>query len=44
VELTPSELELPEHFVRNLRAEIDAEPHNPESVRTVRDVGYRFEG
>jgi len=30
--------------VTTLRAKIEADPHNPVFVRTVRDVGYRFEG
>ena len=29
--------------VTTLRAKIEADPHNPEYLRTVRDVGYRFE-
>jgi DNA-binding response OmpR family regulator len=29
--------------VTTLRAKIEADPHNPEFIRTVRDIGYRFE-
>ena len=29
--------------VTTLRAKIETDPHNPEYLRTVRDVGYRFE-
>ena len=29
--------------VTTLRAKIEAEPHNPEHIQTVRDMGYRFE-
>jgi DNA-binding response OmpR family regulator len=29
--------------VTTLRAKIETDPHNPVYVRTVRDVGYRFE-
>jgi DNA-binding response OmpR family regulator len=29
--------------VTTLRAKIEVDPHNPEYLRTVRDVGYRFE-
>ncbi|HTD85496.1 MAG TPA: response regulator transcription factor [Candidatus Binatia bacterium] len=30
--------------ITTLRAKIEAEPHHPEHIVTIRDVGYRFEG
>jgi len=29
--------------VTTLRAKIEPDPHNPEFIRTIRDIGYRFE-
>jgi DNA-binding response OmpR family regulator len=29
--------------VTTLRAKIEPEPHRPVHIRTIRDVGYRFE-
>jgi DNA-binding response OmpR family regulator len=29
--------------VTTLRAKIEADPHNPNFIRTIRDIGYRFE-
>jgi DNA-binding response OmpR family regulator len=29
--------------VTTLRAKIESDPHNPEFIRTIRDIGYRFE-
>jgi DNA-binding response OmpR family regulator len=29
--------------VTTLRAKVDADPHNPVYIRTIRDIGYRFE-
>jgi DNA-binding response OmpR family regulator len=30
--------------VATLRAKIEPEPHSPEYIQTIRDIGYRFEG
>ena len=30
--------------VATLRAKIESDPHRPRHVRTIRDIGYRFEG
>ena len=38
--LTPRSID---RCVTTLRAKIETDPHNPEYLRTVRDVGYRFE-
>ena len=29
--------------VATLRAKVEADPHNPEYIQTIRDIGYRFE-
>ena len=29
--------------VTTLRAKIEADPHNPKFIQTIRDIGYRFE-
>jgi DNA-binding response OmpR family regulator len=29
--------------ITTLRAKIEPGPHNPEFIRTIRDIGYRFE-
>jgi len=29
--------------ITTLRAKIETDPHNPEFIRTIRDIGYRFE-
>jgi DNA-binding response OmpR family regulator len=29
--------------VTTLRAKIEADPHNPDFIQTIRDIGYRFE-
>ena len=29
--------------VTTLRAKIETDPHNPVYIRTIRDIGYRFE-
>ena len=32
-----------DRFVATLRAKIEADPHNPTYLQTIRDIGYRFE-
>jgi DNA-binding response OmpR family regulator len=29
--------------VATLRAKVEADPHNPEYIQTIRNIGYRFE-
>jgi DNA-binding response OmpR family regulator len=40
VMVTPRSID---RFVATLRAKIEADPHNPTYLQTIRDIGYRFE-